>query len=657
MEIAQLTLRQLDHRQHLQHKLSGSLHYDEESAELILNEKGSKEGLQAELMIGRQGECRARLTQAEREIVRIRCQLEEQAERMTLAGELNADLGELERLLVTWAGWPERNLSGELQATWGASLPRQLESGRLLEALEADTRFDLTTTLDAGQPLALSLNGSAAFRNGLGEWSLADGAQLRFGKKLASSLTVSNLAGAISATDTWHLTLAKSGRLRLRNIQNGDIGVARLDLGLTEPLKLSFADNGEVLLAQPTNFSLGATKLRQKKESLHIQAATVSLKKGSLLSPAGSLQASGLRYDTKAAKLPVASIAADFSLGGDVLTAAGNLSAEAGKLHLDWKLSHNLKRESGQLIFTARPLQFPGAWPLLARILETDDTLALTAGAIAAEGDIGWRRNRTPAGTARVTLDQISGHYRETILSQIYGVANLVIDGQSLSIESKSLRAAMIDPGLPLANAAMQTAVQYPFKGPFHVTLTGLRAEALGGEISSERIDIEENRASNPFMIRLTGIDAGQLAEFRRQEGLSAQGKLDGELPFDWTDKGLKMTAGNLAARAPGGLIRYLGTSSIQQMAESEQSIRMAMQILSDFHFKVLQVRADYQPDGELALHVELKGNNPAYEKGRPIEFNLNIEENVLKLLQSLRTADEISGRLEKKVKKKMQKK
>jgi len=94
----------------------------------------------------------------------------------------------------------------------------------------------------------------------------------------------------------------------------------------------------------------------------------------------------------------------------------------------------------------------------------------------------------------------------------------------------------------------------------------------------------------------------------------------------------------------------------MQQMAANDTATRMAMQILSDFRFKLLHIVADYQPDGELALMIELKGNNPDYEKGRPVEFNFNIEENVLKLLQSLRMADEISESIEKKVQKKMPK-
>ena len=651
MEISRLTLRQLDHRQYLQRKLSGSLHYDEQSAALRLQEERGKAGLQAELMLNRQGDCRARLTQAEKEILRIQCQLQDEAERMAFKGELKADLGELEKLM----GDPAEGLSGELKTTWNAHLPHEVADNQLLEALAAEARFDLAARLNAHQPLELSLQGTAALEGGQVEWTLADGSELRFGKKLASRLTVSDAAGTIGATDR-QLTLASGSKLRLSNYRNGDIAIGRTDLRLAEPLTLSFADPAAIMLSQPASFALGETQVRQKKNRVHLQDAAVVLKPGSLFSPAGNIKANGLRYESEAANLPAAAMAADFNLSDDLLSAHGTLSAESGKLYLKWSLKQNIGKNSGRVEFSARPLQFPTAWPVVTRIVPIDEPLELHAGSLAGRGNLSWSGHRPLGGNVDVELAGINALYGETAILGLSGKANAHLSGNSLQIRSDDLRLAELNPGVALTNIGLQAAVDLPAKGPVRLLLTGLRAEALGGTLSSNRIDIETGRASNPFLVQLKGIDAGQLAEFRRQEGLSAEGKLDGELPFDWTDKGLKMTAGNLAARTPGGLIRYLGTSSIQQMAESEQTMQMAMQILSDFHFKVLELRADYQPDGQLALHVELKGNNPAYEKGRPIEFNLNIEENVLKLLQSLRMADEISGKLEKKVQKKMQK-
>lgn len=100
-------------------------------------------------------------------------------------------------------------------------------------------------------------------------------------------------------------------------------------------------------------------------------------------------------------------------------------------------------------------------------------------------------------------------------------------------------------------------------------------------------------------------------------------------------------------------MIRYLGTESVRSLATTDRTTKMALDILSDLRYRQLLIGLDAEPDGEMSLRIELKGHNPAYENGRPIEFNLNIEENVLKLLYSLRMADEIGSRLEQQMQKK----
>jgi hypothetical protein len=56
----------------------------------------------------------------------------------------------------------------------------------------------------------------------------------------------------------------------------------------------------------------------------------------------------------------------------------------------------------------------------------------------------------------------------------------------------------------------------------------------------------------------------------------------------------------------------------------------------------------DYAENGELALRLALAGRNPGWNKGQPINLNVNISENIPTLLRSLRLADDISIELEK---------
>ncbi len=75
-----------------------------------------------------------------------------------------------------------------------------------------------------------------------------------------------------------------------------------------------------------------------------------------------------------------------------------------------------------------------------------------------------------------------------------------------------------------------------------------------------------------------------------------------------------------------------------------------AVKALEDLNYDKLHVGVDYAADGALALAVRLEGRNPAIEGGRPLHYNLNINENLPDLLNSLRLADEVSGRVEQRI-------
>ena len=69
---------------------------------------------------------------------------------------------------------------------------------------------------------------------------------------------------------------------------------------------------------------------------------------------------------------------------------------------------------------------------------------------------------------------------------------------------------------------------------------------------------------------------------------------------------------------------------------------------LSNFHYDSLSSEVNYSSDTVLKLNTALKGRNPDYENGRSINFNLNIEEDIAALLESLRLKQDVSRRVDK---------
>ncbi|PIO89329.1 MAG: hypothetical protein COS82_05135 [Zetaproteobacteria bacterium CG06_land_8_20_14_3_00_59_53] len=640
--INRITLRRLDAGHAIVQQLNGRVNYAEKSLLLSMGEADAQ-GLQAALFLSESGNCAGRISHAGMEVAQMNCQLMQLESGPVVRGSLQVDLGRLDSQLGIWLSMPEYKLSGSMQAGW------KLDLAGGIRQLNFESTFNIDAHLDA---IKLSLKGSVTYTGGKGGWVLADDSLARFGDDFRSRLSFAGLSGGFSVEDALSLSLNHGGILQLQDIKFDEMSIPRLDVRLLNAFSLTFSD--ALMLSQPADLSIHMSRLAWGANKLSIRGMQLHLKAGRLLAATGSLLVDGLMTDIDGLTLPIGRLLADVQFDGTSLTAQVGFAADDSILKLDGKLRHDSAHGSGQLNLSAAPMMFPAAIPFLNRFAGKNDDLLLQAGSLTVTGKLTWSK-KAFAAFFLLHLADVKGAYAGNSFSGLSGDVSAVVDARRIRLHSENISAQMFDPGLPLADVGMRASVNYPFKGKFRFVLQDVHAQAFGGGVSSGSIDVDTARRSNPFVLRLEHVDVKQLVEFRKQEGLFADGLLDGTLPFDWTDKGLKMTAGSLDARMPGGLIRYLGTASMQQMAASDKAFGMAMQVLNNFHFKVLHTQADYQPDGQLTLHIALKGNNPGYEDGRPIELNLNIEENMLKLLQSLRAADEIGDRVEKSVKKKMQ--
>ncbi len=54
-------------------------------------------------------------------------------------------------------------------------------------------------------------------------------------------------------------------------------------------------------------------------------------------------------------------------------------------------------------------------------------------------------------------------------------------------------------------------------------------------------------------------------------------------------------------------------------------------------------------PDGQSVIALHLKGRNPDYQNGRPIEINLTIRQNLLDLMRSLSISSSIEQAISEK--------
>ena len=177
------------------------------------------------------------------------------------------------------------------------------------------------------------------------------------------------------------------------------------------------------------------------------------------------------------------------------------------------------------------------------------------------------------------------------------------------------------------------------------LALDGLRASMFGGNACANDFTYTIDAGSADFTVALEGVQLAEVLKLQDQE-LSGTGTLDGSLPMQVRGNVAEVSGGLISARAPGGTIAYAKASEYAKNI-GQQGFEFAVAALSDFHYTRMESSIDYDRKHVLKLGVKLYGHNPAIEDGRPINYNLNVSQNVLDLLRSLRATDEVSRQLE----------
>ena len=155
---------------------------------------------------------------------------------------------------------------------------------------------------------------------------------------------------------------------------------------------------------------------------------------------------------------------------------------------------------------------------------------------------------------------------------------------------------------------------------------------------------------SNHFTLRAEGWQLDDMVAMQQNQDIQARGILEGELPVTLTDGRVIITDGYLRALPPGGSIRYIANEASKALAASSTELALALDLLSDFQYEVLSSEVNLDNKGQLLLGLSLAGKNPSQYEGRPINFNINLEQNLDPLLQSLRLSDKLVEQLEKRI-------
>jgi hypothetical protein len=333
---------------------------------------------------------------------------------------------------------------------------------------------------------------------------------------------------------------------------------------------------------------------------------------------------------------------------------SGQVTADA-----DLQMAVQLQHNSGQGLQLKAQLTevFLRAGNPLAKILaDWPALLDLNNGRLSGNASLSLAPGRdSPDILLKLNGKGLAGIYDRSELSGLDARLQLRLDQRQLYLDLTELRVAQIDPGMPIGPALLRgtytAARAQPGQGLLE--LQQAQAAVMGGMLRLDPDQWDLQQSTLVFPLHLQGLDLNQLFTLYPAEGLAGSGLIDGQLPLSIGPAGIEIEQGQLHARAPGGRLEF-HSARIRALGRSNPAMQLVTQSLENFQFTTLSSQVNYDRNGKLLLAVRLEGRNPAIEQGRPIHFNINLEEDVPTLLASLQLTDKVNEIIKQRVQQRM---
>ncbi|UTW08601.1 intermembrane phospholipid transport protein YdbH family protein [Pseudomonas benzenivorans] len=289
--------------------------------------------------------------------------------------------------------------------------------------------------------------------------------------------------------------------------------------------------------------------------------------------------------------------------------------------------------------------------PLAKTLAHWPALLELNRGRLSASAVLNLPPNQATALKLDLTAKGLAGIYDRAALSGLDARAQVNLARGELRVTLAELRLKEANPGVPVGPLQLRADYRAPIAQLDRGLLELHQAQAglMGGtvRVAPDRWRLERIPLLVPLELR--GLQLNRLFTLYPAEGLAGTGIFDGQLPLHLSTEGIQVERGRIAARTPGGRLQ-LRSERIRALGSSNPTMQLVTQSLEDFHFTTLRSQVDYDPQGKLLLTMRLEGQNPAIEQGRPIHFNINLEEDIPSLLASLQLTDKVNEIIRRRV-------
>ncbi len=332
------------------------------------------------------------------------------------------------------------------------------------------------------------------------------------------------------------------------------------------------------------------------------------------------VRVAGIALSGKPPPLVPLALAGTAELIGDRLAFTAALGDKAGHVNLSLAGEHAFAAGAGTARLKMAPLEFaPGE--LQPRDIAPASGAALeeVAGTAAVDGGIAWDGGKL-SSDLKVLLQDLSFRSPQADVHRLNGVVEIDSLVPLTTPPGQQLSAALVDVGLPLGDVLAAFRIE---AGP-RLVIEDARLSLAGGAVTMPPVAVDLAQPDADLALAVDHVDLARLLELAEIEGLSATGDLGGRIPASIAADGLVIRDAVLVAAGPGTL-RYAPATTPSALLGGGESVELALQALSNFQYSDLKLTVNRDAGGETIALMQVKGKNPDFYGGHPVEFNLNI--------------------------------
>ena len=544
----------------------------------------------------------------------------------------------------------EQDSSGEL--FWNESPPRFTASGPIRMSYGSQSGpvyAEFVATQMVGRGFALE-HAEARMRV---KGGLPSAWHRRFGVKQVTT----DLQGTVTWTGTiLRGVLEPSSTVSFSEFNHGAVRTGGGVFHLEEPLRLDVDLSAR-------RWSAGAGTWAWRSPRLHVGASPIAMQRAALKLERMEGSAKGYHAKLSATadnveveQAAVRSAPFDLSIHLDADPQALKAEIEGRNREHAIKagavLEHEWSTGRGSAHGVLEPVNFKRTGFRLAQLWSPwSYPLDVTEGTVAGTFEGRWTMNAqqqlyVQGGSAEFVVERLGAQYKDVMMTGINTKLRLAMEGLERVAMSRpaEVTVASIQTGVDVSDLRMTVDGQWDFQEKLPlVEVRDIRCGLLGGTATSQGVRADLGYPPYGLTVLVRELDLHKVLSLEQQKGLQGSGMLDGTIPITVTSRGLVVKDGSFEARPPGGVIQYAASpDAAQAVTQANANMQMVLQALSNFHYNVLQVGAQYAESGMLQLQARLEGKNPDQKKSPPIQFNLTVQENVPALLKSLRLLDDL---------------